>query len=143
MALALFECLTFACTLPWPCLALLLFHQAVQEYGLPYLKDFIPILDEDRTGDMEKDSAIARRKQSPIHQSCRGMPPLCVISSEHECVYDQTIELVNRARKEGVEVTVGVWKYMCHVFSLLNMMVPEGQLSIDFAVAWVHEQQEG
>ena len=70
------------------------------------------------------------------------MPPLCVISSEHECVHDQTIELVNRARSEGVEVTVGVWKYMCHVWSLLNMMVPEGQLSLDFAVAWVKEQQQ-
>jgi acetyl esterase/lipase len=131
----------------------LIVNEAVQEYGLPYLKDFIPILtDQDHPPTQENDNSkdndnytanrMARRKQSPIHQSCQGLPPLCVITSQHEAVYDMTCELVNRARSEGVSVTMGMWKYMCHVFEILHGFLPEGQICMDFVVEWIQEQQQ-
>ena len=65
-----------------------------------------------------------------------------VVSSEHEAVYDMTCDLVNRARSDGVLVTMGVWKYMCHVFALLHGFFPEGQLCLDWVVEWVNEQHK-
>jgi acetyl esterase/lipase len=102
--------------------------EAVQEGGLPYLEGFIP------RGE--------RRAYSPVYQSMKGLPPLCVITSEHESVYDMNVELVNRARAEGVLVTLGVWKYMCHVFGLLWAFVPEGELAMNFVVEWILRQQQ-
>lgn len=125
----------------------LVVNQAVQEYGLPYLKNFIPTLEQEQQqeGDNQnaaRDDCTARRTQSPIHLSCKGLPPLCVVASEHEAVYDMTCTLVNQARSEGVPVTFGVWKFMCHVFTILHGFLPEGQLSMDFVVDWIRKEQE-
>ena len=49
---------------------------------------------------------------SPVYRSFEGLPPLCMVCSEHECVYDQDIMLCNHAREAGVEVDLGVWKYV-------------------------------
>jgi acetyl esterase/lipase len=70
----------------------------------------------------------------------KGLPPVCVVVSEHEAVYDMTMEFVNRARTEGVHVTVGVWKYMCHVFSFFWGFVPEGRQSMEFACNWLQQE---
>ena len=53
-----------------------------------------------------------------------------------------TIKLVNRAREQGVPVTVGAWKYMCHVFTFLWGFVPEGQASMDFVCRWLNNAQQ-
>jgi acetyl esterase/lipase len=106
----------------------LIVNESVQDYGLPYLEEFIP--------------EGCRRDYSPVYRSMEGLPPMCVVVSEHEAVYDQTIAMVNRARAQGVPVTVGVWKYMCHVFTLLWGFAPEGQLSMDFVCQWIVEQQQ-
>ena len=53
-----------------------------------------------------------------------------------------TMKLVNRARKQGVPVTLGVWKYMCHVFTFLWGFIPEGEESMEFACRWLNAQQE-
>lgn len=101
----------------------LVVNESVQNHGLPYLDDFIP---------------DGRRKDySPVYGSMKGLPPVCVVVSEHEAVYDMTIEFVNQARAEGVSVTIGVWKYMCHVFSFLWGFVPEGRQSLEFARNWL------
>lgn len=104
----------------------LIVNESVQDYGLPYLEGFIP---DGR-----------RREYSPVYRSMEGLPKMCVIVSEHECCYDMTIQMVNRARSQGVPVTLGLWKYMCHVFSFLWGFVPEGQLSMDFACEWIRQQ---
>jgi monoterpene epsilon-lactone hydrolase len=106
----------------------LIVNESVQEYGLPYLESFIP------NG--------RRRDYSPVYTSMEGLPPLCVVVSEHEAVYDMTIELVNRARAQGVPVTLGVWKYMCHVFSFLWGFVPEAQISMDFVCQWILDKTD-
>ena len=106
----------------------LLVNQRVLEVGLPYLETHVP--------------HGQRREYSPIFQSCKGLPPLCITVSEHESTYDMTKQLINRARRDGVSVTVGVWRYMCHVFSFFNAFVPEGQQSIDFTVEWMRKQAQ-
>jgi monoterpene epsilon-lactone hydrolase len=104
----------------------LVVNESVQNYGLPYLDNFIP---DGR-----------RQEYSPVYRSMKGLPPVCVVVSEHEAVYDMTMEFVNRARTEGVHVTVGVWKYMCHVFSFFWGFVPEGRQSMEFACNWLQQE---
>jgi len=105
----------------------LVVNESVQEYGLPYLDTFIP-------------RGYSRKEYSPVYRSCVGLPPLCVIVSEHEAVYDMTIGLVNNARSCGVPVTVALFKYLCHVFPFLWAFVPESKISMDFVVKWICEQ---
>lgn len=102
----------------------LVVNQSVMEVGIPY---FEQILGSDEN----------RRRTSPVYRNMQGLPPLCVVVSEHEVVYDQTVLLVNRAREAGVQVTLGVWKFMCHVFCFLSSFVPEGQQSMDFVCDWI------
>lgn len=105
--------------------------ESVQQYGLPYLDDFIP-----KRPELED----PRREYSPIHRSMKDLPPLCVVVSEHEAVYDMSVELVNRARTDGVRATLCVFKYMCHVFSFLLGFVPEGRISMELVCDWIVER---
>ncbi|KAL3917906.1 MAG: hypothetical protein SGILL_004493, partial [Bacillariaceae sp.] len=116
----------------------LVVSEAVQEYGLPYLNDFIPkVGKEDQRTNY---NAKGRREYSPALRAMDGLPPLCFVVSEHEACYDMTIHAVNSARAAGVDVTVAVWKYLCHVFSFLHGFVPEGRLSIEFSKEWIRQQ---
>ena len=103
----------------------LIVNQSVIEEGLQYF---------DRLGD-----ATVRRRESPVHRLFEGLPPLCLVLSEHEAVYDQNKLLANKARAAGVKVTCGAWRYMCHVWPLLSMFIPEGREAMDFMVTWVND----
>lgn len=102
----------------------LIVNQSVYDEGIPYLAKVL--------GTHE-----FRVKASPVFGSFVGLPPLCICVSEHEVVYDQTMLLVKRAKEQGVHVTVGVWKYMCHIFPLLCPFFPEGQEGFDFMCEWI------
>lgn len=84
-------------------------------------------------------SEESNRRESPVHRSCKGLPPLCIIASEHECVYDQNILLCNNARKDGVQVDLGLWKYMCHVWPVWSGFIPESRQAVDFMCNWMKE----
>lgn len=106
------------------CLFLIMFLlQSVFEEGLPYLQTL---------GTPENS-----KKESPVYKSLIGLPPLCLITSEHECVYDQNIALCNNARRDGVDVDLGVWKYMCHVWAVWSGFVPEARQAVDFMCHWM------
>ena len=102
----------------------LIVNQAVYDEGIPYLEKVL--------GKHEN-----RVKASPVYGDFEGLPPLCICVSQHEVVYDQSMLLAKRAKEKGVDVTVGVWKYMCHVFPLLCPFIPEGQEAFDFMCDWV------
>jgi len=78
-----------------------------------------------------------RYEESPVNRSFEGLPPLCLIVSEHECVYDMNIDMCNKAREAGISVDLGVWKYMCHVWPLLTAFFPEARSAIDFMCDWI------
>ena len=83
-----------------------------------------------------------RKEYSPVHRSLKGLPPLCVVVSAHEAVYDQCRELVNAARSQGVKVRLGVWNYMCHAFPMMYGLIPEGRESMEFVRDWILELKE-
>jgi len=105
----------------------LIVNQAVYDEGIPYLETVL--------GSHED-----RLRASPCYGNMEGLPPLCVCVSEHEVVYDQAMLLARRAKEKGVDVTVGVWKYMCHVFQLLCPFIPEGEESFEFMCEWIRRR---
>ena len=101
----------------------LIVNESVFEEGIPYLRTL---------GDDD-----ARHRESPVNRSFANMPPLCLLVSEHECCYEQNIELVNNAINAGVEVDLAVWKYMCHVWIVLSAFLPEARSAVDVASDWI------
>eukprot|EP00593_Proboscia_inermis_P011954 CAMPEP_0171299154 /NCGR_PEP_ID=MMETSP0816-20121228/7942_1 /TAXON_ID=420281 /ORGANISM="Proboscia inermis, Strain CCAP1064/1" /LENGTH=310 /DNA_ID=CAMNT_0011774705 /DNA_START=418 /DNA_END=1347 /DNA_ORIENTATION=- len=101
----------------------LIVNNSVYEEGIPYLAIKLGC-DENR------------RNSSPVYGNFDGLPPMCIVISEHECCYDQNVLLVNRAREAGVECTFCVWKYMCHVFAILSPFIPEGKMAQDYMCEW-------
>jgi len=77
----------------------LIVNQSVYDVGIPYLEKVLGCHEN-------------RVRASPVYGNFEGLPPLCICVSEHEVVYDQAMLLAKRAREQGVDVTVGVWKYM-------------------------------
>jgi epsilon-lactone hydrolase len=82
-------------------------------------------------------------QHSPLAHSMIGLPPLCVIVSEHEAVYDQTCVLMDHARRDGVPVTAGVWRYMAHGWYMLGGLLPEGERALHFASQFIQAQCDG
>ena len=105
----------------------LIVNQSVLEVGMPYFEYALGT------------DPLVRKQTSPCYRDCYHLPPMCVVVSEHEVVYDQTLLLVNVARAQGVEVTVGLWKYMCHVWCLLGGFAPEAEQAMNFCCEWIRE----
>jgi epsilon-lactone hydrolase len=104
----------------------LIVTEAVQQVGLPYLNTHMG-------------PSGNRTTNSPLYHTMKYLPPLCVIVSQHETVYDETMRFIRMARQAGVPVTVGIWKYMCHVFLFFNGFIPEAQQAMDFICTWYKE----
>ena len=103
----------------------LIVTESVYAIGIPYL--------EIKLGDNNK-----RIKASPVFRSFEGLPPMCVVASEHECCYDMNVLLVNNARMQGVKVDFAVWKYLCHVFPVLYSLIPESKEAMEVMIDWIN-----
>ncbi|KAL7458684.1 hypothetical protein ACHAWC_010305 [Mediolabrus comicus] len=104
----------------------LVVNQSVYDEGIPFLEAKLGCHDN-------------RMKASPVWGDFAGLPPLCICVSEHEVVYDQAMVLTKRAKNQGVDVTIGTWKYMCHIFPFLAPFVPEGLEALEFISHWMKD----
>lgn len=104
----------------------LIVNQSVFEVGVPYFE---------KLGD-----SITRRHESPLYRSFKGLPPLCVVVSEHETCFDQVMMLYEKAVADSVEVEAAVWPYLPHVFPLLCAFIPEGFEALSFICEWINHR---
>ncbi len=74
---------------------------------------------------------------SPLCADLAGLPPLLVHVGDAEVLLDDSVQLAERARKAGVEVTLEVWPEMIHVWHWFFPMLDEGQAAIDGIGAFV------
>ncbi len=105
----------------------LVVHQAIQDLGLPFL-----------------DTHMCGEKliQTPVARRLAGLPNICVVVSEHETVYDMSVDLIHALRANGVAVRVGLWRYCCHVWLHLDSFLPEGRQAMKFMARWLLEQED-
>ena len=67
---------------------------------------------------------------SPVFGDYRGFPPMLMQVGTSETLYDDTIRVVEAARRAGVDVELREFDDMVHVFQLLWFELPEGKRAI-------------
>jgi acetyl esterase/lipase len=69
---------------------------------------------------------------SPIYANLKGLPPLLVQASTCEMLYSGCKDLVDLAKKAGVNATLQTWKDMVHVFQAFGLHdLPEAKEAIN------------
>lgn len=64
---------------------------------------------------------------SPLYGDLSLFPPMLIHGSEHDVFVDDSINLGEKAEKEGVDVTLKIWKELWHVFHVAADIVPEAK----------------
>jgi phosphinothricin tripeptide acetyl hydrolase len=68
---------------------------------------------------------------SPLYAELRALPPLLIQVGDDEVLLDDSVQLAERARAAGVDVTLEVWPQMIHVWHWFFPMLDDGQRAID------------
>ena len=64
---------------------------------------------------------------SPVYADYHGFPPLLIQVDSGEVLLDDAKMLANKARADGVDVTLKIWDGMWHVWHAVGTMLPEGR----------------
>jgi acetyl esterase/lipase len=74
---------------------------------------------------------------SPIFADYTGLPPLLLQVGEHEIIRDDSVRVADKARADGVTVTLEVWEGMFHVFPSHEPLLPEARESVEHIAAFM------
>jgi acetyl esterase/lipase len=77
---------------------------------------------------------------SPLYGDFRGLPPLLVLASEHEMLFDDARRMVEKARAAGVEVRFEPRGGLCHVWPLFYPLFPEAREALRLTGDFVRER---
>lgn len=67
---------------------------------------------------------------SPLYGDFHGLPPLLIQVGSSEVLLDDSVLVAQKAKEQGVEVTLEVWDHMIHVWHLFAHILPEGEQAI-------------
>jgi acetyl esterase/lipase len=68
---------------------------------------------------------------SPLFADLAGLPPLLIQVGTAETLLDDATRLAERAKSQGVDVTLEAWEEMIHVWHAFAVMLPEGRQAIE------------
>lgn len=74
---------------------------------------------------------------SPVFGDYRGLPPLLIQAGELEMLRDDSIRVADKARSDGIPVTLEVWSGMFHVFQSHEPLLPEARQAIARAAHFI------
>ncbi len=77
---------------------------------------------------------------SPIYADLHGLPPLLVQAGEDEILLNSITAFVNKARREGVQVTYEVWAAMWHVWHIYDPYLPEARYAVSSISRYINEK---
>lgn len=77
---------------------------------------------------------------SPRFGNFTGFPPILIHTCDDEILLDDSLNLVEKAKKDGVEVTLKLWMGMFHVFAIFPDHTPEGKKSLKEVVSFIHSK---
>ena len=64
---------------------------------------------------------------SPLRGDLAGLPPILVLVSEQEMLFDDAYRYVTKAQAAGSPVELQSWPYMVHVWPIFNPELPEAE----------------
>jgi acetyl esterase/lipase len=68
---------------------------------------------------------------SPVHANLRGFPPLLIQVGSEEVLLDDSVTLAEKAKADGVDVTLKVWDGLWHVWPALGDLIPESRAAFN------------
>lgn len=76
---------------------------------------------------------------SPVYADLSGLPPLLIQVGTHEILLDDSKKLAEKAKQDGVEVTLEVWEKMLHVWHFFADYMPESRKAIRGIADFIEE----
>ena len=76
---------------------------------------------------------------SPLYGDFRGLPPLLFHVGDAEVLLDDSTRVAEKARADGVDVTLEVWPDMPHVWHAFAPFLPEATRAIESIGAFVRK----
>lgn len=80
---------------------------------------------------------------SPLYADLKGLPPLQVFVSKSECLLDDSLRLVAKARAAGVSVDLHAWDNLPHVWPVAVRFLPEARAALQLIVQFIERQLVG
>lgn len=77
---------------------------------------------------------------SPLYADLHGLPPLLIQVGSDEILLSDSIHLAERARKDGVDITLEVWEGMQHVWHFAASILPEARQAIERVGKFVRDR---
>jgi monoterpene epsilon-lactone hydrolase len=68
---------------------------------------------------------------SPLFADLRGLPPLLIHVGRDEVLLDDAVQLAERARAAGVDVTLDIYERMIHVWHWFLPMLDEAETAVE------------
>ena len=85
------------------------------------------------------DSDLRTPLASPLYADLSGLPPMLIQSGTAEILLDDAIRMADRARKNGVEVTLNTAEDMCHVWHIFSSILPEAMEAIEEVARFIQK----
>jgi acetyl esterase/lipase len=76
---------------------------------------------------------------SPVYADFHGFPPLLIQVGSDEILLDDSLILAEKAKADGVDVTLKIWNDLWHVWQALGEMIPESKKAFDEMGQFVRE----
>ena len=84
------------------------------------------------------DSILRMPTASPVYGDFSGLPPIFLSASDTEALYDDSVVLFEKLKREGHTAELDVQHGVCHAFQIFPNM-PEAQVSLDKAFAFIEK----
>lgn len=79
---------------------------------------------------------------SPLMGDFQGLPPLHVCVGTREIHLDDCVNVADRARQHGVDVTLSKWPGMVHAFPIMSPLFPEAKQALSEISAFARRHLE-
>ena len=79
---------------------------------------------------------------SPVYADFHGFPPLLIEVGSEEILLDDARMLADKAKADGVDVTLNIWDGMWHVWQALGDVIPENKKAFEEIGQFVRDQFE-
>jgi epsilon-lactone hydrolase len=126
------------CISPW--VDLTLSGKSMHKKALvdPLLSSIIlKIYSKHYAGDFETNNPLI----SPLFADLKGLPPLLIHVGTNEILLDEAIQISEKARLAGVNVTLETWEGMFHVFQIIPFL-PETKTSFGHIAKFISKVQK-
>ncbi|VDN49114.1 Alpha/beta hydrolase (fragment) [Petrocella atlantisensis] len=87
-----------------------------------------------------KEKDVKNPLVSPRFGDFNGFPPILIHTGTDEILLDDSLNLLEKAKNDGVEATFKLWKGMFHVFPIFPDHTPEGKKSLKEVVTFIRNK---